>query len=521
MNEPFSEELLSAYVDGELSASERAEVERWLEQHPAARDRVEDFRRLSQMFGNLSRTEMPLEFRTEVLQRAERRMLLPDPATPASKGRGWLLALAAPLAAAAVLVLTVQILDRGEVKQGEFAGVDPEHPAKPAARGRISNDFIVAEQFDTPFSDLESTVNTDGTPAAPVNPQLAAIDDAVHRIIESRPEDKVLSVVKVYVADRANGLVLMQKVLEDNNIPVERGEHPAPAKPDAAPLDDGSRNDALYIVAEPEELIAAFTEMLNRRHPDLRVDVEAPVALAMLDDASRIQFQAVEKEFAASNLRRDNADGQADQAPAGAAKPTGAKPGMISGKAPADVRAAQAEQGLESAILRKDSSDQKQNADKEVAQKKMMVNRKKGDASPEVPSDPGAKAQADRPNVANRSSNPELQQYSKQMKSAASNSARRAEPSEGEGNRQASGYSNSRQAVVNLSPAFENRQRNSLSKREAISDQPPGDKSRAAAPRPTAADELAPDAARTAAVEEKLQQPALVRMLIVIEPEGR
>jgi hypothetical protein len=176
---------------------------------------------------------------------------------------------------------------------------------------------------------------------------------------------------------------------------------------------------------------------------------------------------------------------------------------------------------LESANLPKDPSDQKQNADKEVAQKKMMVNQKKGGAAPEVPSDPATKAQADRPNVANRSSHPELQQYSKQMRSAQQNSARRAEPAEGDANRQMSNYSNSRQAVVNLSPTFENRQRNPLSKREANSDQPPADKSRAAAPRPTAADELAPDAARTSAVEEKLQQPALVRMLIVIEPEAR
>ena len=36
MKQPHSEELLSAYIDGELSAQERAEVERWLERsaHP-------------------------------------------------------------------------------------------------------------------------------------------------------------------------------------------------------------------------------------------------------------------------------------------------------------------------------------------------------------------------------------------------------------------------------------------------------------------------------------------------------
>src|SRR5260221_6011492 len=77
MRERFSEEILSAYVDGELPPRERAEVEQWLEDSPEARQRLEGFRRLSTLFANLPRIEIPLEFPTRVLQLAERRMLLP------------------------------------------------------------------------------------------------------------------------------------------------------------------------------------------------------------------------------------------------------------------------------------------------------------------------------------------------------------------------------------------------------------------------------------------------------------
>jgi anti-sigma factor RsiW len=526
MNEPFSEELLSAYVDGELSASERAEVERWLEQHPSARDKLEDFRRLSQMFGNLPRTEVPDEFRTQVLQRAERRMLLPDPAAPRKPGgkRGWLLALAAPLASAAVLVLTVQFLERGEAKRGKQVALEAERLAAPAVHDRFRKDRIVAEPFDAPISELGSNVTTDGTLVAPANPQLAAIDEAVHRLLESRSEDKVMSVVKVYVADRASGLVLMQRILEDNNIPGERRvyQREAGEKRDADPQAALSGNDALYIVAEPEELIAAFTEMLNRRHPDLRVDVEAPVALAMLDDASRIQFQKVEKEFAEINQRRDDADWQAAPAPA-AAKPTDSKPAGLSGKAPAALRPIQPDQGSESAALQKGAADQKQNADKEVSQKNMAAGQKKSEAA--VPAGPAEKTQSSQPNVANQSNgnkNADQPRNSASMRGSASISGRRAEPAEGDANRQMSVYSNSnsRQAVVNLSPAFESRQRNSPARREANYD-PPGNKPTGAASRPTPADEVSSEAGK-APIEEKLQQqPALVRMLIVIEPEER
>src|SRR5262249_61445205 len=73
MKHPYSEEILSAYVDGELTDQERAEVEHWLESSPGARERLEDFRGLSRLFAGLPRTEVPQEVPPRVLQLAERR----------------------------------------------------------------------------------------------------------------------------------------------------------------------------------------------------------------------------------------------------------------------------------------------------------------------------------------------------------------------------------------------------------------------------------------------------------------
>src|SRR5262245_23161186 len=123
MNEHFSDEILSVYVDGELTERERVAIERWLETSPAARDRVDELRRLSKLLAGLPRTEVPHEFPTTVLQLAERRMLLPEAKTlsRAQRGRRWLLAALAPLASAAVLLLLLQnhLPDRGRARNAD------------------------------------------------------------------------------------------------------------------------------------------------------------------------------------------------------------------------------------------------------------------------------------------------------------------------------------------------------------------------------------------------------------------
>jgi len=80
MNEPFSEELLSAYFDDELSSEQRAEVEKHLHESPAAQSQLADFGRISEAIKSLPQEPAPIELSSAVLKEAERQSLLPSAA---------------------------------------------------------------------------------------------------------------------------------------------------------------------------------------------------------------------------------------------------------------------------------------------------------------------------------------------------------------------------------------------------------------------------------------------------------
>ena len=60
-------EQISAYVDGELSAAERDDVERHLAASAEAQREVQDYRSLSGLLQDVPREQVPPEFRSRVL----------------------------------------------------------------------------------------------------------------------------------------------------------------------------------------------------------------------------------------------------------------------------------------------------------------------------------------------------------------------------------------------------------------------------------------------------------------------
>lgn len=76
--EELSDELLSAYLDGELSGDERREVERLLSEDPARRQALEELQALSGDFQTLPRYELAEDFYQRVLAVAEQRSLTGD-----------------------------------------------------------------------------------------------------------------------------------------------------------------------------------------------------------------------------------------------------------------------------------------------------------------------------------------------------------------------------------------------------------------------------------------------------------
>lgn len=72
-------ELFSAYLDGELTAEEEAQVERVLASSPAARQLLDELRNLSQTLQTLPAQKLAEDLSPHVLRVAERRMLAESP----------------------------------------------------------------------------------------------------------------------------------------------------------------------------------------------------------------------------------------------------------------------------------------------------------------------------------------------------------------------------------------------------------------------------------------------------------
>jgi hypothetical protein len=75
MNNLPENELFSAYLDGELTAAEQAEVERLLAASPAARQLLDELRALSNTLQDLPQEKLGEDLSRQVLRIAERRML--------------------------------------------------------------------------------------------------------------------------------------------------------------------------------------------------------------------------------------------------------------------------------------------------------------------------------------------------------------------------------------------------------------------------------------------------------------
>ncbi len=85
MNDRPREELISAYIDGELSSDERARVERWLAEDPRLRQLYDELRGLGDAMRSLERHTLEYDVAPVVVGRAERAVLSGDE-QPLSRG---------------------------------------------------------------------------------------------------------------------------------------------------------------------------------------------------------------------------------------------------------------------------------------------------------------------------------------------------------------------------------------------------------------------------------------------------
>ena len=334
MNQQFPDEFLSAFYDGELSPAEADSLRKYVEATPDARRELDDFKRISQLLGELPGEKLGPEFRAQVMQTAEREMLIPAAEATARRARSlkrlWP-GLIALTASAAALVLGVWLVNRSNLNE---RGVRTSGSPVAATSGDAS-------RAGTPAATAPSLAAKEGTrtaeiPAAPAgggflgggkaggiqqsfhagqqlahNKELvikqeldgAKVGDVVEALEKSG--DRV-SVVHLTVVDRQEGLDKLRVLLSDNGIRDDNAIVLAPkdnsndakgksAKAGVAPKvakEAGAKASApvgeqficVVVEATTEQLTKALAELMEQeKFRELRYDATT-VAVASLND---------------------------------------------------------------------------------------------------------------------------------------------------------------------------------------------------------------------------------------------
>lgn len=147
---------LSAYLDGELSEEERAEVRAWVEQYADARALLDELRATVEVLGSLPRAEASGEMLEGLRSRLERRALLDElpesageetPVPMFSVGR-WLSAAAVIALSGVALYFTWSSQEPGTVDRDRFARLDKQESVQPAApeETEVSDEAKLAEE---------------------------------------------------------------------------------------------------------------------------------------------------------------------------------------------------------------------------------------------------------------------------------------------------------------------------------------------------------------------------------------
>lgn len=178
MNPEFPDELLSGFLDDELSPSERAQVERHLASHPADRQWIEELRTLRAELQRLPPVTVSPEFTQRVVQAAltaeRRRRTATEPAAPAPGKRRWVAIAIGMLGVAATFVLGVWLGSR-------FA----ERPQPPRAA----------------TAPLADALRSGGLRSAERPPQSPLPEDPIRRVLAAAGGEQVL-VLRLRVGPR-------------------------------------------------------------------------------------------------------------------------------------------------------------------------------------------------------------------------------------------------------------------------------------------------------------------------------
>ncbi|MBT4868112.1 MAG: hypothetical protein HON53_23660 [Planctomycetaceae bacterium] len=372
MNDHHPDNQISAWFDDELTAAERASAKLRLEQSLDARDELTEIGKISEWLGELPRESLPDGFTAGVEELTAR-----SGAKPATIAHGsthhlrWSKGVGIVLSVAAVLFLTVTLFfgperadespQRLPVATAEDAGsrdltadngdrfFEMQAPTEEAIVGFRNKNEIengsrgIADDSATP-SPIErfgksatekSTVASRGrTVDAPAggltfsgNLRRAEIGQVVEAL--ERSVDRV-SVVRLTVVDRREGLKNLQVLLSRNHIPQEltaeadkqqEKSRDAVAAKSALPNQDG-RLVAVYVEATGPQLAAVF-EQIEQDSKFQPMKIDSPITIGQLAQATPAQFafggrtnRSLRNRFNEAKLpREDRAKGDTSRKP--------------------------------------------------------------------------------------------------------------------------------------------------------------------------------------------------------------
>lgn len=183
MNHPPDPELLSAYLDGELPPTERAEVGRWLASDPAAQQLLDELRTLSGRLRSLPQRQVGVDLSQRVLEAAERQMLNPRPdvdARPVPAGNFWgtlrrrFLQPRALAWTAAILLVAAALTIFNPQPQAPRQVAQAPAPAAPPAAGAARAEFDRLAQAERRLSEASREAASDEKSEARLQPTMRA-----------------------------------------------------------------------------------------------------------------------------------------------------------------------------------------------------------------------------------------------------------------------------------------------------------------------------------------------------------
>ncbi len=310
-------ELLSAYLDGELTAAEQAEVEQLLESSPAARQLLEEFHALSSTLQDMPQYTLDEDLSEQVLRMAERRILTEDiptsaPAVPLGRsifrrlltrrGLVW-----SGLAVAVAVMLLLHEPGRLERPAGDQVAMAPAKPKKASPPPSIG--AAVKPDEEQPAPEAKKTV----AEAAPAEAVVAGKTAKESMMFKARPRriakngsiraaDRVVAKAPSPVDGKGDGVLLIRcdispaaarkqafdKLLIANGIAREQTHTKTDAKRPGrreqqklAALDErleeqaeSGQLDVVYVEATPSQIEATLAGLAARHEEFLSVSVE-------------------------------------------------------------------------------------------------------------------------------------------------------------------------------------------------------------------------------------------------------